>query len=84
MQVLEKIVWFLRSASVCIVLFLCYVLFFPVQLLSWIAGRETWSNTLPYLYIDYLWVKGTAETGQKVPGFQIWRHDRYGCWDRDE
>jgi hypothetical protein len=74
---MNTVLWLFRAMSCCILVFLGFVLCFPVQLVRWLVGKTRWSETLPYLYLDYLFAKGVASPDEKLPPFERWRYTRF-------
>jgi hypothetical protein len=70
-------VWFVRAGLSCMLVFLGYILFLPIQLIMWVIGKQSWSETAPYLYLDYLFTKGVASPQDNVPEFETWKRTRY-------
>ena len=77
MDLIYNTVWFIRATVGCIFLFVCFVTLFPVQLAAWLINRRPWSETLPYLYLDYLFAKAVASPHERVPDFGYWKKNRY-------
>ena len=76
-ELFSNIIWFIRAGLSCILLFVCFVSLFPVQLIGWAINRKSWSDTMPYLYLDYLFAKGVASPGEHVPDFDYWKKNRF-------
>ncbi|MBN2554648.1 MAG: hypothetical protein JXA97_01810 [Anaerolineales bacterium] len=57
---LQGLVWLVRANVTTLLVFILIVLLFPVQLVLWIAGKDTFLNTEPYRVLRYVFVKGTA------------------------
>jgi len=57
---LQGLGWLIRANTSIFFVFVGGALLFPVQLVLWIAGSDSFFNTEPYRYLRFVFMKGTA------------------------
>lgn len=56
--------WLLRSLLVLCALFVSYPVLLPVQAVSWLSGPHGFGRTEPYLWLRWVFRRGTAFPGE--------------------
>lgn len=57
--------WLARANATLVAVAAMSILLAPVQLVRWSTGREPFARTAPYLWLRYLFAKGTAFPGER-------------------